>query len=225
LHTTHFALWQPEEIDDRRQLAEEVVELAERVGDHAMQLEGRLLHLWCLLDAGEFAGAERELEAAARLNAGVRQPYYAWCVAIARTCLAFAGGRVGEVEALAAEALSLGHQAQNPSAVVFFAIQVGSLYWLAGRSADVEGVVKTIVETFPHLGPVVQCALADSYADGGRFDDARVVFEDAMTKGEWRKLRNIAWLPALAYLAETCAALRDVRRAEELSELLRPYEG
>ncbi len=225
LHTTHWALWEPEEVDDRRQLAEEVIVLAEGVGDASMQLEGQLLRVWSLLDTADFAEAEEELDRAALLNAGVRQPYYAWLIAIARACLAFAGGRLQDVEALAAEALSLGHQAQNPNAVLFFAAQVGSLYWYAGRSDAVETSLTTIIDAFPVLRPVVACALVTTHAEAGRDEEARLALREQMTDGAWRKLRNIMWLPSVCYLAEACGILGDVQWAAELYDLLLPFAG
>ena len=212
-------------MDDRRQLAEEVIALAEGVGDASMQLEGQLLRVWSLLDTGDFAEAEEELERAALLNAGVRQPYYAWLIAIARACLAFAGGHLQDVETLAAEALSLGHQAQNPNAVLFFAAQVGSLYWYVGRSDGVETSLTTIVDAFPVLRPVVECALVATHAEAGRTDEARRALRALMADGAWRRLRNIMWLPSVTYLAEACGVLRDAEFAEELYALLRPYAG
>lgn len=225
LHTTHWALWQPEEVDDRRQLAEEVITLAEGVGDASMQLEGQLLRIWCLLDTGDFAAAEEEVERAALLNAGVRQPYYAWLIATVRACLAFAAGRLQDVEALAAEALALGHQAQNPNAVLFFAAQVGSLYWFAGRSGDVEASLTTIADAFPALQPVVECALVATQAEAGRLDEARRSLDTVMRNGAWRRLHNIMWLPSVCYLAEACGIVRHPAWAGELYELMLPYGG
>jgi CheY-like chemotaxis protein/tetratricopeptide (TPR) repeat protein len=225
LHTTHWALWEPQEVDDRRELAEEVIALAEGVGDPTMQLEGSLLRVWSLLDGGDFCEAEEELDRAGLLNAGVRQPYYAWLIAIARACLAFAGGRLHDVEALAAEALSLGHQAQNPNAVLVFGAQIASLYWYCGRNDGVEASISTIADTFPALRPVVECALVTTLAEAGRVEEARDALRAAMTDGPWRRLRNIMWLPAVNYLGEACAILRAAEWAEELYGLLRPYAG
>jgi len=225
IHTAHWALWHPEESDNRLMLADEAIALAERLADRATLLEGALLRFWCLLDVGDFAGAKTQLEVASRLVEATGQPYYEWLVLMGRTALAYGAAPVPDVEALAAAAVSAGHRAQNPNAALFYAAQVGSLAWLTGRDTAVDASLADIVADVPALGPTVQCARAIMWAETGRVEEARVILRELLDDGSWRAIRNIAWLPAMSFLAEACAVLRDVRVARELYEALRPFDG
>ena len=225
IHTAHWALWHPEESDDRLMLADEAIALAERLSDRATLLEGALLRFWSLLDVGDFSAARTQLDVAGRLVETARQPYYEWLVLMGRTALAYGAAPVPDVEALAAEALNTGHRAQNPNAALFYAAQVGSLAWLTGRNTEIDASLADIVADVPALGPTVQCARAIMWAETGRVEQARAVLRQLLDDGSWRAIRNIAWLPAMSFLAEACAVLQDVRGARELYEALRAFDG
>ena len=132
IHTAHWALWHPEESDNRLMLADEAIALAERLGDRAMLLEGALLRFWCLLDVGDFAGAKTQLEVAGRLVEAAAA-HYEWLVLMGRTALAYGAAPVPDVEALAAEAVSAGHRAQNP--MPRCSMPRRSAPWLGSRAA------------------------------------------------------------------------------------------
>jgi hypothetical protein len=72
----HLAIWGAEGAEmaqERLAMATEVVELAERAGDHAMALRGRGLRRVDLLELGDLAGFDADLAAAERAARELRQ--------------------------------------------------------------------------------------------------------------------------------------------------------
>jgi tetratricopeptide (TPR) repeat protein len=67
--------------------------------------------------------------------------------------------------------------------------------------------------------------LAYLHAELGHRDQAAAAFEPVAARGFAAIPRDNQWLMRIATLADTCAFLGDVTRAEELRELLLPYAG
>jgi len=78
------------------------------------------------------------------------------------------------------------------------------------------------VQAYPTY-PVWRCVLADLYVQLGCPDDARAEFE-RFAAGDFTGLPfNEEWLLGMTLLADVCAALGDVPRANRLYEVLVPY--
>jgi class 3 adenylate cyclase len=86
-----------------------------------------------------------------------------------------------------------------------------------------EPLVVTHAELYPSIGPNIRCVLALAYADESREAEARAEFERLAAAAFVDLPSNLAWLFALACLAEACAFLRDARRAGTLYGLLLPF--
>src|SRR5205085_12140404 len=61
LNDAHFVLHGPGSDRDRIELASELIEVAERAGDHELAIEGRGMRLMDLLEAGDIQAGDREL--------------------------------------------------------------------------------------------------------------------------------------------------------------------
>jgi len=201
------------------------VQLTERVGDHALLLEGRLFRLWDLLELGDVTGARREFDACERLAEQLRQPYHRWLVAIVRVLLALAEGRLPEVEALAQQALQIGQEAQNQNATLVFGVEMLILFRDQGRLEEMEPLLMSFAGIYPLILPNLRCALTLTHCDQGRAAEARSEFEDLAAHDFADLPRNLAWLFSVTYLCEICAFLGDTGRAPTLYALLLPFAG
>src|SRR5262249_2087459 len=80
----HHVLWGPGAVADRLALADEMIRLATECGDYALALQGRLWRLVDLLDAGDVAALEADLETYARLTEHARIPMFRWFAGVMR---------------------------------------------------------------------------------------------------------------------------------------------
>ncbi|MGH7895600.1 MAG: ATP-binding protein, partial [Candidatus Binatia bacterium] len=133
LRTTQWSVWTPDDVERRRQLAEEIVTLAAQTQDPVLALDGELLRLWSALEHGEMDAARRQLAVTSRLAERLRLPYYAWITTTARACLHIATGRLDDAESVADEALRAGDPATNPTVPLFVGAQRGHIMWHRGR--------------------------------------------------------------------------------------------
>jgi predicted ATPase/ActR/RegA family two-component response regulator len=225
LKSTYWALWEPIDVARRAAVAQEIVALAQRAGDKALVLEGRVFHLLALLEAGDIAGVYREFDACDRLAQALRQPYHQWIVAMIRTCLALVEGRWDETAALLPKTLTLGQAAHNQNAGLFFGVQLGHLLWVRGRVDEVEPLLAELSAQAPLLNHVIRCALAAAHCEQGKMLEARNEFERLATHEFADLPRDVTWLYSVAVLSEVCALLGDRRRARALYRELKPLES
>src|SRR5581483_4477098 len=127
-----------------------------------------------------------------------------------------------QAEELALQMLAIGRQIQDPDAEMLFGIQLFMLHREQGRLREIEDTVRGLVARYDAI-PAARCRLAYLYAELGREHAARAEL-DRLASGDFADLpRDLTWLGSATLLAETCAMLRDRRRAELLYALLLPY--
>jgi hypothetical protein len=71
LDARHYALWRPETVEERLEVASELRRLAEAVGDPELELEGAGWTVVDLFELGDVAGADIQIAAASRLAAAL----------------------------------------------------------------------------------------------------------------------------------------------------------
>jgi class 3 adenylate cyclase len=211
----------PEDARDRVEIASEILALGERTGDRAWCLNGLTWRSLALLELGDAAGADRDLEAAGQLGEELRQPWFLWHHTTLNAMRALLEGRFEEGETLAQEALSIGQRVEIPSALQVYGVQISRVRGEQGRLDELEGMIKGFVEQFP-TQPGWRSRLATIYAELGKQEEARHHYE-ILAREEFADIpRDIGWLLTLAYCAQVCRFLGDVRRAPILYELISP---
>jgi tetratricopeptide (TPR) repeat protein len=222
LRDIRWALWAPDNVDQRLALAGEIVELAEDVGDRAMALETRILRSSDLMEKGDLSAVDRELEVCLPLAEELRQPYPKWAAATFAAMRALLEGRFEEGEPLIHRALDIGQRAQNQNAVQLFGAQFALLRREQGRAGELEEMAKGLIAQYPRI-PAWRAALAWLYMDQGREADARHIFEELAAPDFADLPRDLFWLISVSLLSEVCAFLGDADRAPRLYELLLPH--
>jgi tetratricopeptide (TPR) repeat protein len=222
LDARHYALWRPENVEERLQVAAELRRVAEATGDAELELEGAGWTVVDLLELGDVQGADIQIAAAGKLAEAMQRPLWLWWTALFRCARAQLDGRFDEAERLAGEALAIGQRGQGENATNAFAQAMYNIRREQGRLAEIEGAVGHFVELYPAL-PAWRVARAMLHLELGRGAEAREGFELIAEPGFDALPRDANWLIAVTLLSEICAALGDASRAEQLYELLRPY--
>jgi hypothetical protein len=109
-----------ERLDQRLQTASEMLTLAERAGDRESGLQARNFRVCDLLEAGDLAGFDREIEAYAALCHEYPLLVFRWYVPLWRATRAASNGEFEHAVRLAARARDEGHQAGDANAEHFW---------------------------------------------------------------------------------------------------------
>jgi len=218
----HAALFGPGNVEERLATATRVLHLADEAGDEEIALDAHRWRLTALLQLGDIAGVDREIEAYERLARKLRQPLQVSFAATLRGMRALMTGRFADAEAFAAEALGVGPQFQSRVKIAL----LSQVYWLCRerrRLQELQAVMGEIQEASTQ--PAAQCGFAAVLCDLGMIAEARSVFEQFATNDFADVPQDFAWLPAMTALVDACTFLGDVPRAATLYRLLLPHTG
>lgn len=224
LNARYAALWGPENAGERLEIADEVLELARRAGDHRLAREGRGRRIVTLLELGDVVEARSEIDVHARAAEELRQPYGRWQAAVWQAAEALLAGQFTEGESRAREALELGRRVRVTDAENCFAVQSFVAAMELGRLGELQHTVEELAKREPEPMRWIT-GLAYLHAELGHRDEAAAAFEPVAARGFAAIARDNQWLMRVATLADTCAFLGDVAHADELRELLLPYGG
>jgi DNA-binding SARP family transcriptional activator len=221
LDARHYALWRPENVNERLEVAAELRRVAEATGDPELELEGAGWTVVDLLELGDIQGADVQIAAASKLAEALQRPIWLWWSSLLRCTRAQLDGRFDEAERLAQETLEIGRRGQAENAFNAYAQALFNIRREQGRLGEVEPAVRGLIEAYPML-VAWRAALALMLIELGRTDEARAEFQ-ALPLGDLPRDAN--WLIGTTLLAEVCGALGDGARAEGLYAALEPYAG
>jgi tetratricopeptide (TPR) repeat protein len=224
LDARHYALWLPENVEERLEVAAELRRVAEATGDPELELQGAGWTIIDLMELGDIDGVDIQIAAASKLAEALHRPVWLWWTSLFRGARALLAGHLDEAERLAQETLAIGQRGQAENALHYYAQTMFNIRREQGRLAEVEGAVRGFIELYPAI-PAWRGALALLLVELGRPDEARAEFEQAGEGGFAAFPRDANWLIAITLMAEVCGALADAGRAEELYNLLAPYAG
>ena len=229
LNARHVALWGPDHVEQRKELADEMLELAERAGDRELALQARNWRVVDLLELGDGQAVRNELDAYATLAAEVRLPAYSWYIPMWRATIALLEGRTADGIELSRRARELGRRAGDRNADVFFTEQQLLRHLVEGRLADLgppaAGVAGPVAER-SRTGPAWRAyhfTFGWLHAERGEFDHAQRQFAAALADGFVSLPRDVNWLDTLNAAAHAALLLGDLEHARELRPLLEPY--
>jgi tetratricopeptide (TPR) repeat protein len=219
LNTTMWATIGPDDREEGLTRVEELIRLAEEIGDTRLAAEG---HLWKAshhLEIGDIAGSDREAEIQERFATTNRQAYHRWLAGLARGARAFIEGRFDEAEAYLKEALEVG------SASLTFARAVqGSLTLLReqqGRAIETWPQLASLAARYPLV--IWRLAVARVHAATGQPEEARRELESLAANDFADVPRDMTWLYNMSRLSDLVILFGDARQAAILYDLLLPY--
>jgi len=222
LNDWRWALWGPATSDQRMAVTNELLELAERLGDREMETVEHTWRLVDLMERADIVAVDAELARFRRLANELHLPWYRWYVGRFEAMQALLEGRFADAERFADEALAAAQRVQHRDAILIYSTLLLTLRMLQGRIQELEAGVQAFVANYPSV-PIWQSVLAFVHTELGRYDQARAELA-RMALDDFRLLpRDYLLLPAAAYLSEVCSCLDDRGRAAELYEVLEPY--
>jgi tetratricopeptide (TPR) repeat protein len=223
----HATLLGPDDVTGRLETANEILRLAETTANRELALRGHALRAYDLLEIGDVAAADRDLEAHARAAQELRRPFDLWLSATCGIHRALLDGRFDEAERASSVAAAMarrvpGQQAAAENAQMAFTIQQYTLRRARGGLEQLASTIEHAVERYPAV-PAWRGALSQLYCLVGRTTEARREFEQIAANEFGRLPRDAVWLGTMAALAELSAAFSDTERAAALYQMLLPY--
>ncbi|MCH6563012.1 MAG: protein kinase [Myxococcales bacterium] len=208
--------------DPRERLAvpQEMLEVAESIGDYELMWAGRVHVVVDLMVLGDWVAIDRQLEALAGLVQIMRQPLREAGVIRIRIARALLRGRFEEAEQLLAEAERVTQRVQAPTVERIVIIQKGVLLLMRGELDQAISGLEDHAGQDPDLS--VSVILAFLHAEAGRDAEARAELDRVLGADLDEELKDFRWTFALSILARACVLLGDTQRAEFLYERLTP---
>jgi tetratricopeptide (TPR) repeat protein len=222
LGARHWALWDPDHLDERLAVTSELVYLAEDTGARDLAFQAHVFRLGDLLEVGRIDAVDDEIETIARLADELRQPLYQWWTPMFRAMRALLEGRLDEAERCAEAGAAIGQRVQGRVAIPIFGSYLVWLRRAQGRIAELLAVVKGMVDQY-RSEISWRTALAFIESDLDRRAPARDELERLAAADFADVPQDLRRLPTLAMLAQVAAYLGDARRASLLYDLMRPY--
>ena len=218
----YSAMMWPETSEQLLAIADEIVALAQEVGDEERATAGRLYRVNSNMELGRMTEAAEELEIVAEEAAALRQPAQLWMSTASRANLALFQGRFDDARPLIEKAATLGERAQRRDSVLSHRLQRFVLDRETGGDPEIEAMIDDAVCEFP-TRPVFRCALAYIHSHRGSESRAQATIDDLASQDFAAIQRDNEYLFSLAFLADAVDALGDVRAAAVLYDLLVPY--
>ena len=218
----HYALHQPGNTIDRLATASELIHHAESAGVHEVELQGRYLRIFDLLEIADVAGADREIAQHDRLALALRQPLYRWRTDLLRAMRALLDGRLAEGEALAEQAYAIAHRAGIPNALQAYGAQILLLRWEQGRLDEIVPQLTAMQAAYPGTA-AWRAALGLALAESGDLAAARVQFDQNLKHNLTDLAADESYTSTLFALTQLCHLLSDADRAAVIADLLQPY--
>lgn len=222
LDARHYALWRPDTVHERLEVAAELRRLASQTGAMELELEGAGWTVVDRLELGDVRTADIEMNAAAKLAESLRRPLYQWWTEVMKATLAQLRGDLGQAERLATDALEIGRRGLPEQALHYYAMGMFQTRREQARLDEAIEPVRHFVSMYPAI-PAWRGVLALALADMGDLDSARREYEAVAAAGFENLPVDAQWLIATSVLGEVCGLLGDRDRAAHLYRMLEPY--
>ncbi len=216
------AYWGPGALERRLADSTLLLRAAREASDIELTLQG---HAWLvvdLLERGDRTGVEVQIDAFTAGAEQLRQPLYLWNAAVWQAMKALLDGRLEEVEALAAAAVSSGIRSEGVTAPQYYAVQVLYLRREQSRMGELEDPVREALATNPDRA-AWRAGLALLLNETGRTEEARAEFDLLARDGFGWIPRDGDWMVVSALAADLAHSFDDSERAAVLYDLLAPY--
>ena len=226
LNARHVALWRPDRLRERLEIAREMIAVSDRAGDRESELQGRNWLVTDLFEAGEMEQLKAAIDAYEQLAKQLRLPTYEWYAPLWRAAIATLEGAFSEAHELVGEARQLGRRAGDANAGLLADMVDYAELVARGRPDLIIGRHRELLTQKASTSPA-----ALSYAAGwswcfsavGDMPAAREHFERVARDNFAHVPFDVNRLDTLAACADACSALGDAERAAILRQLLVPF--
>lgn len=225
LRARHRSWFDPAALPARLALDGELVDLGRELDDPEVLAWGHRWRSIDLLEQGDLAMYERELDALEALATQLHDAFHWWGVITRRGGLALLTGPPDKAETLILEALGLADQIQSPYTTTASLSALWALRWQQGRLDEIQDAILDVEALSPahaFLIPSLHRELdhadetARAYEALARNDFADVLAHDTI---------GVTRLFCLAVMADVASYLQDAEHAPTLYDNLAPFAG
>jgi tetratricopeptide (TPR) repeat protein len=217
----HDVLWTPGTAEERLGLANDIVGIAERLGDEERRAEGLLLSANALLESGSPA-FRPALDAYLAAAEAIGQPRFRYLALTRRAALELLDGRLVEAAQLVEDAARLGARIGEPDTGNVRMSQRLELVRAEG-DADAQRAFAGEAVRWWIGAPVHAHAVAAGFlARAGDLDAARPEVDIALELGAWQADRSYLWSVFVGNLTDAAVRLEDAELCARILDELRP---
>jgi tetratricopeptide (TPR) repeat protein len=229
--TLAYALWGsyaafsgPKDIEAWLTMAQEVMQLADKISDRELSFFGHFYALGALMVRGDLRGADTERQRMMQIAQELRQPSQTWVCFITEAMRELFAGHLQQAEEFMTRAAEVGSGAQGQDSTYFYVVnlQDWALRREQGRLEEVEASLESYIEEYPTAFPI-RCVLTSVHAELSREQRARDELNELATADFAGLDLEPEWFLGANLLAEVCARLADAEPAELLYAFLLPY--
>ncbi len=222
LQSQHSALWSPDNLVQRIELAKEATAISTRVADFESNLIHRTMLITDLCEAGEFGEADIEIAQYQRVASTLKQPQATWLGDMFRGMRALLEGRFKELPELIKNVGSMARRLRSNDAENAWAGQTLFAMLETGSGAAMLSMLKEHIARHPRV-VLFQAVPPFVAAELGRDVEPLRELQSIAAQGFRRIPRDMNWLGSLTFLALASAELRDSKTSQELLDLLAPF--
>lgn len=216
------ALWSPDRTEELLRSTEELMPLADAIGDLEAVFAARIRRTAFLLELDDIAGLDRAIAELERAGARSRDPRLLLYVPLERSRRVALEGRFDEAMQLTGQAIQLSANMVDSTVPMQARGQVLGMFWIQGKLAELIDALRQAVVDFPAM-PAYRAGLALALGEAGREAEARSELGVVAARDFAGIPRDNLWLLAMALSSEACARLGDAERARVAYELLAPF--
>jgi len=213
----------PETTTERLSAIQEVIAIAESIGDQERLADGLDLYVYDLLELTKIDLADKVIEIQRKIAHEIKQPFQMHVATVFQTMRAIMRGEFECAERLANESADLSRKIGLDKIDGIFGIHMFTIRREQGRLNEVAPIVTLIAANNPGSS-AWRPGLALIYRHLGLREECQAVFDALASDGFAPVPQDSLWVASLAYLSEVCAYLGDVERAATLYRLLLPYK-
>jgi tetratricopeptide (TPR) repeat protein len=219
------SIWWPENAAERLDLASELLQLSEELGDQEQAFDAHAKRHIAYTELGLMPAADQELSSMQRIATGLRQPACLWQVSAFGAMRAILAGRFDEAEWMIRDAEASGAGSQGDDPRVSSRIQrylLGELRGSLAVSTDLVGSVRSWIDEHPTRA-VFRCLAPHAAAVAGRRAEAAALFQTIARDDFGGIPADNDYLLGLCLVSDVCVFLRDAPHAETLVRALQPH--
>jgi tetratricopeptide (TPR) repeat protein len=205
-------------------ISDEVVELAQRLGDTELELLIRNWRITVLMELGQFAAVDQEIARVEQMAGELRQPRAMVFLPLHYALRAGTVGKFEEAEGLNAHSAEIGRELRGSTSELAGSAQLLMLRLLQGRLPELEQPLRTLAASRPEMVGYA-CAVAAMFTQAGRSAEAQAELERLTARGLDGFPKDCTHMLMLALVGDVAAELSDVERARQVYEWLLPYAG
>jgi tetratricopeptide (TPR) repeat protein len=219
-----LARWGPKSAIRDVEISDEVVELAQRLGDTELELLIRNWRITVLMELGRFAAVDQEIARVEQMAGELRQPRAMVFLPLHYALRAGTMGRFDEAEGLNAHSAEIGRQLRGSTSDLAGSAQLLMLRLLQGRLPELEQPLRALAASRPEMVGYA-CALAAMLSQAGRPAEAQAELERLTASGLDGFPKDCTHMLMLALIGDVAAELGDAARARQIYDWLAPYSG